>query len=56
MAPKSLLQRAPHLCNAKEYQRALRDGVPSLIVIEGVGKAVERALVNFTTCMVAKNG
>lgn len=44
MAPKSLLEHNPHLRNAQDYQRTLRDSVLSSIAIEGVRKAAERAL------------
>ena len=52
MASKSLFQHNPHLRNAQEYQRALRVSVLSLIAIEGIKKAAERALNNSTSKVV----
>jgi hypothetical protein len=44
MAPKTLIRQNPHLRNAQDYRRALRDNVLSSTGIEGVKKAAERAL------------
>jgi len=52
MTPKSLLQQNPHLRNAQDYQRALRENVLSSTAIEGVKKAAERALNNSTSKVV----
>lgn len=54
MAPKSLLEHNPHLRNAQDYQRTLRDSVLSSIAIEGVRKAAERALAHANKKQSAK--